>query len=279
MPIADRTTLTLLAPVSGVVVPLDEVPDPVFAQRLVGDGVSIDPLGDEVLAPCDAVVRQVHRAGHAVTLDVAGLEIVIHVGLDTVLLQGEGFHPVVRSGQQVRAGDLLLRFDADSVARRARSLLTEVVISNVDRIAALRPRSGTVVAGRDVLLEVDLTGRVGTTDAPVAGGADVVTSSPVVVASRTGLHARPAAVVAATARRFTADLRLLKGDHVANARSVVSIMALEVSCGAALIVTGRGVDASDAVAAIVATLATDLDAPPGAAPIGAGTADASPNAA
>jgi phosphocarrier protein FPr len=155
-PITGRATLALLAPVSGVIVPLEDVPDPVFAQRLAGDGLSIDPLGSEVVAPCDAVVRQVHRASHAVTLEASGLEIVIHVGLDTVLLQGAGFHPAVKAGQQVRAGDVLLRFDIDDVARRARSLLTEVVIANMDLVAALRPRTGMVVAGHDVLFEVEL---------------------------------------------------------------------------------------------------------------------------
>ncbi|MBK7832212.1 MAG: phosphoenolpyruvate--protein phosphotransferase [Gemmatimonadetes bacterium] len=262
-PIADYTTLTLLAPVSGVVVPLDEVPDPVFAQRLAGDGISIDPVGNEIVAPCDAVVRQVHRSAHAVTLDVAGLELVIHVGLDTVLLQGAGFHPAVKAGQQVRAGELLLRFDADVVARRARSLLTEILVSNVDRISALRPRTGTVVAGRDVLLEIDIPAAASTAAAPVDAGSDTVTSPPVVVASRTGLHARPAAVVAATARRFAADLRLQKGDREANARSVVSIMALEVGGGDALTVVGRGADAAEAIAALLVVLATDLDASAG----------------
>ena len=273
VPTAGRSTLTLLAPVSGVVVPLDQVPDPVFAQRLAGDGVAIDPLDDQIVAPCDALVRQVHRAGHAVTLDAAGLEIVIHVGLDTVLLQGDGFHPLVKTGQQVRAGELLLRFDVDAVARRARSLLTEIVVSNVDRIAALRPRSGTVVAGRDVLLEIEL---VGSDDAlPPNGAPDgAVTSPPVVVASRTGLHARPAAVVAATARRFAADLRLLRGDREANARSLVSIMALEVGGGDTVTVAGRGPDAAAAVAAVAAVLATDLDAAPGSAPAAAPPDDA-----
>ena len=163
-----RATLALLAPVSGVIVPLDEVPDPVFAQRLAGDGLSIDPLGSEVVAPCDAVVRQVHRASHAVTLEASGLEIVIHVGLDTVLLQGAGFHPAVKAGQPVRAGEVLLRFDIDAVARRARSLLTEVIVSNMDRVATLRPRSGMVVAGHDVLFEVELTTDPGTTAAPAS---------------------------------------------------------------------------------------------------------------
>ena len=258
----DRGVLTLVAPVSGVVVPLDEVPDPVFAQRLAGDGIAIDPLSDDIVAPCEADVRQVHRAGHAVTLDAAGLEIVIHVGLDTVQLKGEGFRPLVKAGDRVRAGQPLLRFDADAVARRARSLLTEVVITNMDRVAALRPRSGIVVAGRDVLLEIELTAPEGAEE-PRSG--DFFASPPIVVAARTGLHARPAAVLAATARRFTSDLRLVKAGSEANARSVVSIMALEVAGGDTVTVVGRGPDAMAAVAAVAETLATDLDAPHGGA--------------
>ena len=257
-----RGVLTLVAPVSGVVVPLDQVPDPVFAQRLAGDGIAIDPLSDEIVAPCEADVRQVHRAGHAVTLDAAGLEIVIHVGLDTVQLKGEGFRPLVKAGDRVRAGEPLLRFDADAVARRARSLLTEVVITNMDRVAALRPRSGTVVAGRDVLLEVELRAAEGA-DEPRSG--DFFASPPIVVGARTGLHARPAAVLAATARRFASDLRLVKAGCEANARSVVSIMALEVAGGDTVTVVARGPDAMAAVAAVVETLATDLDATHGGA--------------
>jgi phosphocarrier protein FPr len=221
-PTSGAAVLNLRAPVSGIVVPLDQVPDPVFAQRLAGDGIAIDPLGDQVVAPCDARVLQVHRAGHAVTLDAAGLEIVIHVGLDTVQLKGEGFRPTVEAGQQVRAGEVLLRFDADLVARRARSLLTVVLVANMDQVATLRPRAGMVVAGKDVLLDVELAGAPG-----AAGDAAGSAASPSpharpppercrhgrhprrrgpLGAGRRrrahGLHARPAAVVAAAARRF-----------------------------------------------------------------------------
>jgi multiphosphoryl transfer protein len=80
----DGAVLSLLAPLSGVLVPLDRVPDAAFAQRLAGDGISIDPLDDNLVAPCDARVLQVHRAGHALTLEASGLELVVHIGLDTV---------------------------------------------------------------------------------------------------------------------------------------------------------------------------------------------------
>ena len=262
------STLALLAPVSGVLVPLDDVPDPAFAQRLAGDGISIDPLGDTIVAPCDAYVRHVHRAGHAVTLEARGMEIIIHVGLDTVKLKGDGFTPLVKGGESVRAGDPLIRFDTDLVARRARSLLTEMLITNMDAVSALRPREGRVVAAQDVALEVSIRDSAEGPKPPAGGeraSGDVVTSAPVAVAAETGLHARPAAVIATTARKFSADVRLVKDGREANARSVVSIMALEAAGGDPVTIVARGPDAAAAVAAISEKLATNLDAAHGAA--------------
>jgi phosphoenolpyruvate-protein phosphotransferase len=250
------TTLTLAAPVSGIIVPLDRVPDPVFAQRLVGDGVAIDPLDQRLVAPCDARVLQVHRAGHALTLTVSGIEILIHVGLDTVKLNGRGFTASVKAGDEVRTGDPLMTFDADFVATHARSLLSPMLVTSMDRVAALQLRAGKVTAGRDVVMQVVLGAPGEAASAQHKG--DAVESEPIVVASETGLHARPAAVVAAAARRFTSDVRLVKDGREANARSVVSIMALEVAGGDTVTVVARGEDAGQAVAAISQTLSTDL---------------------
>ncbi|MCU0624835.1 MAG: PTS glucose transporter subunit IIA, partial [Gemmatimonadaceae bacterium] len=148
-------SLRLLAPISGVVVPLDEVPDAAFAERLVGDGVAIDPLDRLVVAPCDAVVRQVHPSGHAVTLDAEGLELVIHVGIDTVLLRGTGFEPLVVAGDRVTAGTPLVRVDVDLVAGRARSLVTPVLVASMDAVVTLEVVAhGRVRAGEDVLLRI-----------------------------------------------------------------------------------------------------------------------------
>ena len=246
--------IELLAPLSGIVVALDEVPDAAFAQRLAGDGASIDPLSDRVLAPCDAEVLQVHRAGHAVTLRASGLEIIIHVGLDTVMLKGEGFSPAVRAGDHVRAGELLLSFDADLVARRARSLLTQVVIANMDQVASIEVARGIVSAGRDVLLRVALAGARGAESAIDVGG-ELVTSDPIVVTTESGLHARPAAMLAATVRPFVSDVRLVRNGREANVRSVVSILALEVAEGDSITVSARGSDAREAVRTVVEALA------------------------
>ncbi|MDQ3996316.1 MAG: glucose PTS transporter subunit IIA, partial [Gemmatimonadota bacterium] len=252
------TTVTLVAPVSGIIVPLDRVPDPVFAQRLVGDGLAIDPLDQRLVAPCDARVLQVHRAGHALTLSASGIEILIHVGLDTVKLNGKGFSSSVRAGDEVRAGDALMTFDADFIATHARSLLSPMLVTSMDRVASLQPRSGKVVAGRDVVLHILLGAPGEAASAPQKG--EAVESEPIVIANETGLHARPAAVVAAAARRFTSDVRLVKDGREANARSVVSIMALEVAGGDTVRVVARGDDAGQAVTAIEHVLGTDLRA-------------------
>jgi phosphocarrier protein FPr len=278
---AGPADVALLAPLSGVVVALDQVPDPVFAGRVVGDGVSIDPTSTVLLAPCDGVVTQLHRAGHALTILGSGeLEVMMHIGLDTVALKGQGFTPSVKLGDRVRAGDPLIAFDADFVARHARSLLTQVLLTNKDRVASLTPHTGPVTAGRDVLLRVRVAGVTTAAAPPPALGNEAERSQPISILNPTGLHARPAAVVAAAARQFTADVRMVKDGREANLRSVVSIMALEVGGGDTVTLVARGPDALDAIERLSRLLAEELresesaDAASSAAPVALAPADA-----
>ena len=95
--------IRLQAPLSGYLMPLERVPDPVFAQKMVGDGVALDPASPSLLAPCDGQVVQLHPAHHALTLTTTdGLELLMHIGLDTVNLKGAGFEPVVKTGHHQR---------------------------------------------------------------------------------------------------------------------------------------------------------------------------------
>ncbi len=132
--------MTLTAPLSGPLVPLERVPDPVFAQKMVGDGISIDPIDQCLRAPCDGQIVQLHPAGHAVTVATPqGIEVLMHIGLDTVGLKGSGFTPKVKAGDSVKTGDALIEFDADYVATHAKSLLTQIVVTNSERVASFRP--------------------------------------------------------------------------------------------------------------------------------------------
>ena len=156
------TRLDLKAPLTGVIVPIEQVPDPVFAQKMVGEGVSIDPLSDHLLAPCDGEVIHLHPAAHAVTIRTLGdLEVLLHIGLDTVKMRGEGFAPKVKVGDRVRTGDELISFDLDKVATGAKSLLTQIVIANSDVLTSFTPRAGLVTAGVDDIAEVAFGGGAG----------------------------------------------------------------------------------------------------------------------
>ena len=227
-------TIVLTAPLDGVILPLEQVPDPVFSQKMVGDGISLDPLSEVLLAPCPGTVTQVHRAGHAVTLTTPeGIELMMHIGLDTVNLKGEGFTAKVSEGQTVSPGDPLIAFDADFLATHAKSLLTQIVVTNGERVAAYHPASGLVHAGADTLLTLDLAEGVG--DEQEVGGRRVV-SEAVLIPNPTGLHARPAAVLANLAKKYKSKVLLQRGDDQANAKSVVSIMGIEIAQGDKVVV-------------------------------------------
>lgn len=248
-PVADppAPTLALKAPLSGPVVPIDRVPDPVFAHRLLGDGLAIDPVSALLLAPCDGVVATIHPGGHAVVLQAdAGVEVMVHVGLDTVALGGRGFVPRVSPGRRVVVGEPLLAFDADLVARSARSLVTPVVVTSRERVTSLRAAEGFVTAGVDDLLVLGLVAAAGAPTGPLPGEKtrDVRVRRPL------GLHARPAAALAAASLRFRAEVLVETGTSTASARSVVGLLSLGVVHGEVVRLRASGPDAGKALAAL-----------------------------
>ncbi|HEY6081428.1 MAG TPA: phosphoenolpyruvate--protein phosphotransferase [Polyangiaceae bacterium] len=245
--------LGVLSPLSGQVWSLDRVPDPVFAQKMVGDGMSIDPSDALLVAGCDGKIVSVHAAGHAVTLVTPeGLELLMHVGIDTVSLKGEGFKPRVKAGDQVKAGDALIEFDLDFLATHAKSLLTQIVVTNSERVTAWERGSGLVSAGKDLLFTVDFGMNAAAT---TNGVGTTVTSDAIVIPNLTGLHARPSAVLANLAKGFQSTIKLRLGDREANARSVTAIMALDVTHQSSVRVVATGPDAKAAVDKLAQVLA------------------------
>ncbi len=256
----------LRAPLSGVMVPLETVPDPVFAQKLVGDGVSIDPTSDELLAPLAGKVTQLHSAGHALTITGDnGLEVLLHIGLDTVLLRGEGFATLVKEGDVVSMGQPLIRFDPVLVGARALSLLTQMVIANGDRVSRYVSATGFVTAGKDAALSVALIRPTGVEE--TANDSDTIVSDEIRLPNPAGLHARPAAIVAAEARKYASDVFLLRGGDSANAKSLVSIMALATKSGDAIRVRANGPDASEASTSLARLIASGSGEKTGDAPV------------
>jgi len=241
------SNLVLTSPLNGWIAPLDETPDAVFAERMLGDGLAIDPFGSTLHAPCDAVVATVHRARHAVTLRAAnGAEILMHVGLETVALNGEGFSVFVKEGQSVKAGDKLLGFDIDLLAQKARSLITPVVITNLDVFEIVRRDQDRELSVGEFLMELAPIG--GTAAAGQVSKGEVARE--VIVPLVHGVHARPAARIAETARKFVAEVALVAVNRRASAKSPIAVMSLAIRHGDTIQVVASGIDAEAAILAV-----------------------------
>jgi sugar PTS system EIIA component len=149
---------TLVAPVSGKAIPLSEVPDPVFAEKMAGDGMAIIAEGDTVVAPADGELTLIFKTKHAfaMTLD-NGLELLVHIGLETVSLEGEGFEQLAQQGTRVKAGTPIMKIDRNLIKSKGLSLATPVLITNVDATKSITPiATGDVVAGKTEVLKFEI---------------------------------------------------------------------------------------------------------------------------
>jgi phosphocarrier protein FPr/phosphocarrier protein len=244
--------LEIASPLAGWVTALDAVPDPVFSGRMLGDGVAVDPTEGRLVAPAAGTIVTLNPSAHAVTIDLdEGAQLLIHIGIDTVALDGAGFIAHVQEGQKVEAGELLIEFDLDYLARHAKSLITPVIVTS----------------GGAITREVDRLVGTGAPLFSIEGSAlEMAGASTAASALRTlrlplkhGLHARPAARIADLARSFdaTVELRTPEG-KTASALSPVAMLALTLGHGAELIVAAGGTQAEQAVAAISDLIASGM---------------------
>ncbi|MDP4086465.1 MAG: PTS glucose transporter subunit IIA [Bacillota bacterium] len=126
-----KAKLQIIAPIDGKIIPIEEVPDPVFNQKMMGVGVAIIPSKGDIQAPVSGTIIQVAPTKHAVgILAEDGSEILIHVGLETVSLKGEGFNVLVKQGEKVSVGQSLLEVNWDYIQTHAKSIVTPIVITN-----------------------------------------------------------------------------------------------------------------------------------------------------
>jgi multiphosphoryl transfer protein len=242
-----ESLLRLVAPLAGWVLPLAEIPDQVFAGAMAGDGVAIDPTGNVLHAPCDGVVVLMGAARHALTVRSAGGDVLLHVGIDTVELGGAGFTLRVRDGEAVRAGQPLIEFDLDAIVRRAPSAITPVLLVGARAGQILQRRTGKRVAVGDPLYAIV---RSGAAAHNAVAPASVSVSRAFRVPFDHGLHARPAARVAAALTGIEAQVRLSVRGRDADARSTVAMMALGAQRGDVITASVSGLEVEQAFSAL-----------------------------
>ncbi len=135
----NKTEEIIMSPLDGKVVDLVEVPDPTFSEKMIGEGVAIIPENGRVLSPVNGEIIQIFPTKHAVGIrSEQGLEILIHIGLETVTMNGDGFTAFVSAGDRVELGQPLIEFSIEKVEANAKSTITPVVITNPDHIGHLQ---------------------------------------------------------------------------------------------------------------------------------------------
>ena len=262
--VAPLPEISIGSPISGWVWPLSATPDAAFGQGLMGEGLAIDPLVGEVRAPFDGVVTTLNPSRHAVVLrHPSGLELLVHVGVDTVALGGAGFEALVTIGDQVRAGDGLLRFDLDAVALAAKSLVSPVILLNGDAFALVSRHEGGAVQAGEVLFSA--RPRPGPDGAKSGPSPKAALSGSVTLGFLHGLHARPAAAIARLAKQADITGRLVFEGREASVRSVAALMALGAQCGDGL---AYQIEAEpEAEAGLIALLQSPFETETEAAPV------------
>ena len=146
---------SIYAPMAGKAVPITEVPDPTFAEGMLGNGIAVIPTEGKVYAPCDATVDMMFTTGHAVSLIAdCGAEILVHVGLETVSLEGKPFTIHVANGDKVTKGQLLMEADLEAIKAAGLQIITPMVICNTDNYPTFNTFVGKDVTNDDVVIEL-----------------------------------------------------------------------------------------------------------------------------
>ncbi len=150
-----KKEVEVVAPFSGKLMSITEVPDPVFSEKMMGDGFAIEPTDGKLYSPIDGTIKMIFPTSHALGIeDSQGNDWLIHVGLETVALNGVGFSVCVSEGSKVKKGDLLMEVDLEHVKANATSTITSVVITNNPEIEFKVLKEGTVVANEEGIIEL-----------------------------------------------------------------------------------------------------------------------------
>ncbi len=234
----------------GSLCPIKSVPDEVFANELLGQGFAIDPFEGKLYAPCDGVIVSIHKAKHAITiLNQNNVRLLIHIGIDSVILNGSGFNLHIVESQKVSRSELLATFDLDFIASKAKSIVTpHILIDNQHKIEYLTNLDYTTTNLDFPILRVhisnnhylkannldsinNLNNQTATKNYDLSG---LIKSPAINIANKSGIHARPAALLSKFANQLKSinvdDLIIIeKNGQLANLKSMMSVLLLSIN--------------------------------------------------
>ncbi|QJC34689.1 PTS glucose transporter subunit IIA [Enterobacteriaceae endosymbiont of Donacia crassipes] len=147
----------IFAPISGKIINIEKVPDMVFSDKIVGDGIAIDPIGNIIVSPVDGIIGKIFDTNHAFSIKTNNnIELFIHFGIDTINLKGQGFIRKfdLNKTNIVKKGEIIIELDLEFLKKMAKSIYTPIVISNIEKINKIKKYTGNVIAGIDPILEI-----------------------------------------------------------------------------------------------------------------------------
>lgn len=152
-----KKTIEIMSPLTGEAISIEQVPDQVFSTRMIGDGSAVVPSNGTVVAPCDGTVVQIFPTNHAIGLETEeGIELLVHIGIDTVELKGEGFTRLLEPGTKVTKGTPIVEVDLETLDFNNKSLVTPVIITNMDKIEKIQTVTGKTLAGETQIMTLFL---------------------------------------------------------------------------------------------------------------------------
>ena len=239
----------LRAPANGYILPLEKVSDPVFSQKVLGEGFAIEPFTNILYAPVEGRVKSVAKTNHAITIETAtGYDVLVHFGLETVALSGEGITPLVKVGDEVTFESKILEFDLLTVPTKVKSLLTPVIISEYSD-QAFPNVTEEKVDSRKTIVKLNLDCKVDDIDSTssIRNSRNVYVNKTVRITNGHGIHARPAAMISHFAKKYDHNIVLIKGEQKVSANSIVGIMGLAIQCNDEVTISATGSNAQQVI--------------------------------
>ena len=133
-----RETFEILAPVDGFIINIEDIPDRIFAEKIIGDGTAIRATSDIISAPLDGRIVEIFDSNHAFIIEgKTGIEVLVHIGLNTIELQGEGFERLTNIGEEIKAGEPIIKIDREKIDKVEKDLIVPIVLTNMDKVKAI----------------------------------------------------------------------------------------------------------------------------------------------
>lgn len=248
--------LKVFPPLDGILYDITNTPDEAFAMKVLGDGVTIDPLSNKIYAPVSGKVKSIYRTKHAIIISSNSIDILIHVGLETVKLNGTGFSLFIKEGDSVKCGDVIGEFDTDYVASNSKSLMSPVIVLDLDpEKFKIKTNIFEYTDFNRPIFEVIATNEINIDENKSLE--KLLVSDEIIVLNPQGIHARPAAQIASKVKSLKMEVYLEKNGVQINAKSVVEILGLAINQNDRIRIKSSSKEAIDILTSLIIGIKED----------------------